>query len=312
MSHPPLARRRQHLTALAASAVLLTLLPSLQGCSSDGAQPGPEVSDTPALTASINQFRDNYNKRIIEIQLTNNTPNPVTVLDAELDSALFSSGISWHTPADGTVLPPKQPKSLPAPLPEPRCTDGSIGTGTGSSSGDAPPTVRVSTRPDGHVSGPLTVEDPFGVLARNNSEMCLDQAVREVAAFQPSPELAVSDDGTTAVVRVLILPGPARGRQEVLTIDRIDGTTLIAEDIAQPWPSGVQVSAGGPQVELRLAIRPARCDPHAVAEDKIGTLLPFHLKAGGRNGVLKIDTGDVLRHRIYDFVTAACGPASRS
>ncbi|WP_457964725.1 hypothetical protein M1E17_00675 [Arthrobacter sp. D1-29] len=308
MSHSQLAPRMHFVTA---SAVLLTLLASLQGCSSDGAQPGPEVSATPALTASLNQFRDNYSKRIIEIQLTNNTADPVTVTDAELDSALFSSGIRWHAPAEGTVLPPKQPKSLPAQLPEPSCTETSGGTGTGSNSPDTRPTVRVSTRPDSHGAGPLTVEDPFGVLARNNSEMCLDKAVREIAAFQPSPELVVADDGTTAVVRVLIVPKPALEGQEVLSIDRIDGTTLIAEDAARPWPRGVQVSAGGPPVELSLAIRPARCDPHAVAEDKIGTLLPFRVTAGGRNGVLKVDTGDVLRHRIYDFVTAACA-TSRS
>jgi hypothetical protein len=140
--------------------------------------------------------------------------------------------------------------------------------------------------------------------------MCLDKAVREIATFQPSPELTVSDDGSTAVVRVLVLPGPAAGQQEELTIDRIDGTTLIAEDAAQPWPRGVQVSAGDPPAELRLAIRPARCDPHALAEDKIGTLLPFHVTTGRRSGVLKIDTGDVIRHRIYDFVTAACGHTS--
>lgn len=110
MSHPPLAPWKQH---VAASAVLLLLLASLQGCSNDGAQPGPEASATPALSASINQFRDNYSKRIIEIQLTNNTADPVTVMDAELDSALFSSGISWHTPADGTVLPPSSQRACP-------------------------------------------------------------------------------------------------------------------------------------------------------------------------------------------------------
>jgi hypothetical protein len=294
-----------------ASALLLTLLATLQGCNSDGAQPGSEVN-TPALTASINQFRDNYSKRIIEIQLTNNTADPLTVTDAELDSALFSSGISWHTPADGTVLPPRQPKSLPAQLPEPRCAETSAGTGTGSNSADARPTVRVSTRPDSHGSWQLPVEDPFGVLARNNSEMCLEKVVGEIAVFQPSPELEVATDGTTAVVRVLILPRPALNGQEVLSIEHIDGTTLLAEDSARPWPRGVQVSAGDPPVELRLAIRPARCDPHAVAEDKMGTLLPFRVTVGGRNGVLKVDTGDVLRHRIYDFVTAACGPTSRS
>ena len=59
--------------------------------------------------------------------------------------------------------------------------------------------------------------------------------------------------------------------------------------------------------ELRLGIRPARCDPHAVAEDKVGTLLPLQVRVAGRQGVLKIDSGDKLRIRIYEFVTTACG-----
>ncbi|MCY1242619.1 hypothetical protein D9M72_555900 [compost metagenome] len=58
--------------------------------------------------------------------------------------------------------------------------------------------------------------------------------------------------------------------------------------------------------ELSLRIRPARCDPHAVAEDKVGTLLPLRVDAGGRQGVLKVAAGAVLKARIYEFATAAC------
>ncbi|MFD8237495.1 hypothetical protein ACFV20_37220, partial [Streptomyces sp. NPDC059696] len=55
-----------------------------------------------------------------------------------------------------------------------------------------------------------------------------------------------------------------------------------------------------------LRIRPARCDPHAVAEDKVGTLLPLKVTVGKRNGLLKVAAPTELKGRIYDFVTAAC------
>lgn len=89
-------------------------------------------------------------------------------------------------------------------------------------------------------------------------------------------------------------------------MDRVSGTPLIAEDPARPWPVGVEVRTGGPPAELHLSIRPARCDPHAVAEDKVGTLLPLHITVAGRSGIFKVDAGAELRPRIYDFVTAAC------
>ncbi len=59
--------------------------------------------------------------------------------------------------------------------------------------------------------------------------------------------------------------------------------------------------------EVRLGIRPARCDPHAVAEDKVGTLIPLRVTVAGRDGVLKVGAGAQLRGRIYDFITSACG-----
>ena len=77
-----------------------------------------------------------------------------------------------------------------------------------------------------------------------------------------------------------------------LTINGVGETTLLAEAPQAPWPHSVALRAGGPPVELRLGIRPARCDPHAVAEDKVGTLLPLRVSVAGREGVLKIDAGD--------------------
>ncbi|WP_354245191.1 hypothetical protein [Arthrobacter sp. UYEF20] len=290
------------------------------GGTTAGTGPGETPQAFP-ISAEINQLRDNYGKQIVSIELTNNSDGVLTVLGARLGSALFTAEFGWQAPPGGIDLPPGQTKSLPAQLPAPVC-------GPAGGQADDAPTVSLrmaratQTTPAAASPGEtlaaaaspgetvaVAAADPFGVLSRNNTEMCLAQAAAAVAGFQLDPALEVAADGRTAVVRLVITPhdaGPAAGPAS-LTLDRIEGTTLLAEDQSAPWPHAVPVPAGGASRELRLGIRPARCDPHAVAEDKVGTLLPLRVTVGGRDGLLKVDAGALLRGRIYDFVTTACG-----
>ena len=133
------------------------------------------------MTAEISQFRDNYSKQIIEIQLTNTTGRALTVLGAELTSPLFAAPITWPARTGGIELPPGQAKSLPAPLPAPDCGGPAATSGR---AGEPPPAPRVThvcpsgwLSPEGAVPEPVPAmapaADPFGVLARNNAEMCL-------------------------------------------------------------------------------------------------------------------------------------------
>jgi hypothetical protein len=294
---------------------------------------------TAPVTAEISQFRDNYSKQIIEIQLTNTTGAPLTVLSAELTSPLFAAPITWPARTGGIELPPGQTKSLPAPLPAPECgspspTPGGPGTASGAGEGTVFVALRLAAPQGGGTNGtadqgtadqgtaqqatvpppadataPAT--DPFDVLARNNSELCLTRAASAVAAVALAPDLEVAADGQTAVVRLLIQPragsGSDAGSAGELVIGRVEETTLLAEAPQAPWPHSLAIRAGGPPAEVRLGIRAARCDPHAVAEDKVGTLLPLRVRVAGREGVLKIDAGSRLRGQIYDFVTKACG-----
>ncbi|NUU32888.1 hypothetical protein HNO80_14935 [Arthrobacter sp. C9C5] len=276
------------------------------------------------MTAEISQFRDNYSKQIIEIQLTNTTGEAVTVLAAGLRSPLFANEINWTSAPAGTELPPGQTKSLPTRLPGAVCPNPAPQPGEASQPGQpapygsepAEPGAVVEVRVTPAAGTPertltATAADPFGVLPRNNAEMCVAQAAVAVAGFRLSPRLEVSADARSAVLRLVITPrnpaGAGGGSSGTLTIDSIGGTTLLEEDTSAPWPSGLRVDAAGPVHEVRLGIRPARCDPHAVAEDKVGTLIPLQVTVGGREGTLKIDAGAQLRGRIYDFVTSACG-----
>jgi hypothetical protein len=298
------------------SAVVLVLLAASCSAAPGTVDPGSGSSPAPAspgpLTAEISQFRDNYSKQIIEIQLTNTTGHAVTVLSAGLKSPLFASGINWTAAGAGTELPPGQAKSLPAQLPAASCPDQAPQPGEPAAQPAA--VVEVRLAPDaGTLGEPVTTAaaDPFGVLARNNAELCVAQAAAAVADFRFSPELELSAGARTAVLRLVITPrkpaGAVDGAGGTLTINSIGGTTLLEEGPGAPWPHGLRVDATGPARELRLGIRPARCDPHAVAEDKVGTLIPLRVTVAGRDGELKIDAGAQLRGRIYDFVTSACG-----
>ncbi|RAM39358.1 hypothetical protein DBZ45_00150 [Arthrobacter globiformis] len=260
----------------------------------------------------VYQSRDQYGKQAIQLLLTNVSGRPLTVAAAQLASPLFQGDILWE-PAGGSLeLPPGQPKSLPARLPAPVC--GQDPAATQQSSIQQPvATVRYSEpgRPGLREVAPVAV-DPFGVLERNNREQCLAAEVAAVADIVLDRRLEVAPDSRTAVVRLVITPKEAGGAGTDLrsvTIANIDGTTLIAAPADEPWPRNVRIVQGAPRSELRLRIRPARCDPHAIPEDKVGTLLPLHVGVGDREGQLKIAAGTALRGQIYDFVTAVCAPA---
>lgn len=307
-------RRRLASLAAAASATVL----ALAACTAPEPQGTPEALP---ITVEVNQSRDQYGKQAIQLLLTNVSDKPLTVAGARLASPLFKGVISWEPKGGGLELPPSQPKSLPAGLPAPVCDRSPSTTGQ--------PTASVRYSQPGQTGlrevAPVAA-DPFGVLERNNTELCLAEEAAAVADIVLDPRLEVAPDSRTAVVRLVITPTQTDGTQtdgtqtdgpdaggagpdvtgRSLTIESIDGTTLIAESAEEPWPRNVDIMQGGPRSELRLRIRPARCDPHAIAEDKVGTLLPLRVRAGERGGQLKIAAGTVLRGQIYDFVTAAC------
>jgi hypothetical protein len=253
------------------------------------------------ITVEVNQSRDQYGKQAILLQLTNTTDSPLTVTGARLRSALFQGDISWEPSGESLELPPRQPKSLPAALPLASCE----------ATEETPPElnarINYSAADKASLEVSTSASDPFGVLRRNADELCIAAEAASVASMVLDPGLEVAADGRTAVVRLVITPATPGSDAQRLTIESFEETTLLAQSPAAPWPTNVTV--GKAQQELPLTIRPARCDPHAVAEDKVGTLLPLRVAVGDRKGLLKIAASNDLRGRIYDFVTAACAAA---
>ncbi|MEE2569128.1 hypothetical protein V1638_06915 [Pseudarthrobacter sp. J64] len=235
--------------------------------------------------------------------MANNGTAPVTLTSLLLEAGPFGA-VSWNSDGGGTVLPPGQPKSLVTELPEPLCLP------DGSNRPASELTARLELAGEGPDTAAAPVSDDFGVLDRNLHEYCLEQPVRAIAAVELLPELHSNGAGS-ATIFLAITPAAEPsdlGATKVLRIERILGTTLLAADPAAPWPEGLQVRAGDPPRTLQLQVRPARCDPHAVAEDKVGTLLPLMVDVGGVKGTIKAAARPELKGAIHDFVSAACLP----
>ncbi|HEX9089145.1 MAG TPA: hypothetical protein VF867_16770, partial [Arthrobacter sp.] len=199
----PLLRRPAggpRISTVGGSAAVVAVLAMMVSCSAGPAGTGrPSAISAPVtatsagvpsagpaaapVTAEISQLRDNYSRQIIAIQLTNTTSGPVTVHGAGLASPFFAGTIDWQATPGGIELPPGQPKILPAQLPAPEC-----GLQTGPA-GEGPALVlRFAEGPGPGSTATVHATDPYGVLSRNNSEMCLAQAATAVAGIRLEPE----------------------------------------------------------------------------------------------------------------------------
>jgi hypothetical protein len=89
----------------------------------------------------------------------------------------------------------------------------------------------------------------------------------------------------------------------------MSGTTLMSNAAPSRGVSGWADGdlAGQSCGEVVLAVVPARCDVHAVAEDKRGTFLPVFARVDGApQGPVYVPMPDSARSSIYGFVGDYC------
>ena len=279
------------LAALSAAVLAAT------GCQSPAQAPAPTgTGPAAALAAAVDQFRDQYAGGGIVFQLTAAAGTDPTVTRVELIDPRFGPGTVW---AGNTVLPGGQTKSLPATLGPALC----------GAEGDGSPALRVSLA-DG-ATALLSAQDQHGVLARVHGERCFADRAGAVVTLGLEDALAPGPFPDTVALRLVVGPpavggGAAAASPDALrpaVLRSVGSTTLLAEDSRAPWPRDVALVPGS---GVAIVVRPARCDPHAVAEDKVGTLIPLALEVAGQEGVVKAAASPALRGKLYDTVIRIC------
>lgn len=281
--------------------------------------PSDAEADAAPLTAALAASRLDAGERKIQATVRNHTGEALVLRSATLRSVLLAAPAAWTSPRpEGSLLQAGGSLSLPIRLGAPDCGPTADSPGPGEPDDGGGPAAELElTLADG-TGRTVLAGDVFGDLAELQDAACLRRAADAVASLSPDPLLEIAPDGRSAVVRLRSIPsagpplprpaagvGPSGTAGSGLTLRQVGETTLLREDPARPWPSGVPVPADRPAV-FDLGVLPARCDAHALAEDKLGTRIPVRLEAGGRTGTLRLDPAPEFTAAVYTFVRGAC------
>ncbi|GAA1791507.1 hypothetical protein [Agromyces lapidis] len=287
------ARRR----AWPALVPVLALLGALAACSAPVID-DPDPLPLPAgLSAGVQQGRLDVEARRIVVHLENAGPAPVSITGVQLEVPALGAVLQYD---DGVELSADDAIDLRLELPPPGCA----------AVGDEPIVRlqgRVETAPRDFV-GELTPDDPFDTLPRIVAGDCLESSVAEVATIAMPEHLRVESEGAAQRAWIDVTVDPAPSGAGSLAISLVRGSTLLGNEAGTDWPLDLAVTPGDAPVVVPLAVRPARCDPHVLADDKRGTILAFVVATGdGRTGLIDRPSSDALKAELYDYVTERCG-----
>ena len=279
-------------TALAAL-VAVTLLAG--GCAPVAS---PTVDEAGSVSVDVIQGRTDRDGRVIVMDVTNTGDAAIDLEHARLDTEQFSGPAEWSR---GTTLEPGRTVSLRAPLADAVCPapDG------------AEPTVTVRyLDPDGQ-ERTVTVEptqstdvlsiierdDCMGVLAAERAEIRVADSVDWAPGAHQPVALGIigtpTGDGSLEIVE-------ARSTILLQIVD--DAGARVAA-----LPLGLVLNADSAATEFTLHLVPTRCDPHAIAEDKRGTIMIIGVRLDdGTEGVVYVRSGDAVKASLLDFVTDYC------
>ncbi|MDQ4137784.1 MAG: hypothetical protein M3116_02905, partial [Actinomycetota bacterium] len=232
----------------------------------------------------------------LQLRVTNESDHELRIRTATLESTALAAPAVWEK---GTTLPAGATRDLPVRFP-------------GASCADAEPETVVRVEAD-TPAGPVTVEvtptDPNERMPLLTETDCFAQEVAAVARVS-LPSVHADDPAEPARLEVR---AESAGGNRTLRITSLESTVLFnALDAA-----GTPTTSGAVDLELRptqaeatalVPLVPNRCDAHALAEDKVGTLFVLAAEVeGGRSGTLTLAASDALRAELYDYFTRACG-----
>lgn len=226
-------------------AVLAALL--LGGCATPATPATPATSAIPAapdLTAVLEQSRDNENRHLLQVALSNDGAEPVEVVRLQLRSPAFTD-VAPTVRVD--VLAPGRRLAFP------------IAYGAADCRGSGRATVVVGHRRNGvlHEAGlDVPADDPL--LTRLHERECRLAALARTAALSFT---GWTREGGTARAELVLTR--LRGEAPV-AVAAVDGSVILTLRPGGPLP----LALDGPEVRLPVVANPSRCDPHALAESK--------------------------------------------
>lgn len=265
--------------AAAASLVLAACVPV--------AAPPPSVR---GVAVRLLQYRSDIAPHRVQLEVVNGSPSSLVVTRARLVGSRYRAAPSWsdRTPAE---IPAGATVDLPA----------AVGTAT---CGSTPrPRAELTLAAEGRTATVVVpVADSHATLAALHDGDCFAQRAARVARIV-FRSIAPAG-GRTAAITLDVRPG--RDAATGLEIVRVLPTTLLSPTRSRTeWDLGRRTGTGRGTIVLEAV--PTRCDLHAIAEDKLGSVLPALLRlSDGSSGLVQVVAPPDVKNAVTRWVSDTC------
>lgn len=303
----PLRSSRSPARTLLLAAALIGAL-AVAGCAPGGAtpttpgdatsSPGPLPTLPAGVTVAVAQLRADVAARQAQLRVTNGSDAPVTVGEVRVDDPRFAEPATRVFADRVSTIPAGGTVDIRIQLPAADCTAPDEGEGVA---------VLELVSDSGSAEATASAPDLLGFVADMHVRDCVLERVTDAAtlaftAFEPSPP------GEPAVLELTVTPTG----DGAATVVGVEGTNLLSfagippeEDL---YPLALEVRPGDAAVVVvDLPLVPFRCDPHAVQEDKRGTLFDVRVDLDGAEGEFELFVGEEMRGDILSWVASWCG-----
>jgi hypothetical protein len=242
----------------------------------------------------------------MQIRVENDGSEPLEIDAARLDAPGFSAPAVWErgpatVRAGGTL-------NLPVALPDLGCIGAD--TGGGPDAGSAgPAVVELTLGGDAPVRVRTDAADPYGAIGVVTGEACARERVEADVAIVGT---AVETRGAGTALEAELVIGLERGAGDADVVLAGVGPTVL---LRAPDGAGWVTDASAPATRsstVRLPLEPARCDAHAIAEDKVGTRFTLEVTRDGEALAYPLPLADGVSGALIAFVAERCGIAPPS
>ena len=205
---------------------------------------GCAAGPAPTVSVALEQSRDNENRHLLQVAVTNQGGQPVQLVRLQLRSPRF---VPVAPTVREDVLAPGDRLVLP------------VTYGAADCRGRGPAEVVVGHRVDGVLREhdvPVPADDPL--LPRLHERECRLAELARSASLSFAPGWTRRGDSAAGTLVLTRLRGSTP-----MAVTAVDGSVIFTLQPTGPLPAVLDE-----QVRLPVAATPSRCDPHALAESR--------------------------------------------
>ena len=286
-------RRPRRPAATVSPGVALLAIALLTSCSA-AAPAGPLEGLPHGVTVALVQLRSDVAAGQAQVEVRNAGEDTLEIGAVAVSDPRFADDAT-RVVEKTTRVPPGVTVNIRIQLPAMSC-DQADGTST---------VALTFLDGDSEVVRTAPLPDTLDFVRPLHEQECRARAMADAAtvtfgSFEPSPP------GVPADLALEVVPtggGEAR-------IVAIQTTNLLSfEGVgSRSFPIDLPVTpADTAPVAVHLPLVPLRCDPHAVQEDKRGTVFSLEVEFRGETGLIRVAADEDMRARILDWVADWCG-----